>query len=61
MCVEIKDVEAEKVRQQLIQKYDVGVICFGQLIRIAYSAVLEKDIKAIFEAIYSACEELGRK
>ena len=61
MCVEIKDVEAEQVRQQLIQKHDVGVICLGQLLRIAYSAVIEENIKTIFESIYSACEELDKK
>jgi len=61
MCVEIKTTQAELVRQQLLQKYDIGVICFGQLLRIAYSAVLEKNIPTIFESIYAACEDVTNR
>ena len=60
MCVEIKTANAEQVRQLLIQKHGIGIICFGQLLRIAYSSVIEEDIKTIFELIYSACEELSK-
>jgi len=59
MCIEVvKEISAEKVRQILLEKYDTGVIVSDQLIRIAFSAVAKKDIKQLFENIYSACEEI---
>lgn len=58
MCVELKPgLDAEKVRQTLLKKYDTGVITMKNLLRIAYSSVAEKDIKQLFENIYNACKE----
>lgn len=59
MCIEIKQrIDAEKVRQILLQKYDTGVISMGNLLRITFSSVAEKDIKELFDNIYNACKEL---
>jgi aspartate/methionine/tyrosine aminotransferase len=58
MCVELrKGLDAESVRQKLLAKYDTGVIAFGNLIRIAFSAVKTEAIQVLFENIYKACKE----
>ena len=58
MCIELKQ-DAEKVRQVLLEKYNTGVIAMGNLMRIAYSSVAEKDIPEMFENIYKACKEFS--
>ena len=56
MCIQLK-VDAEKVRQTLLQKYETGVIAIGNLLRIAFSSVAEKDIEELFDNIFNACKE----
>ena len=59
MCVKLAEgLDAEKMRKILIEKYSIGVISLGNLLRIAYSAVAVKDVEELFEGIYSACKEL---
>lgn len=56
MCVKLREgLSAEKIRQILIEKYSIGLIALGDILRIAFSAVAEKDVKAMFEGIYNAC------
>ena len=57
MCIELKDMDAEKVRQTLLKKYDTGVISIKNLLRIAFSSVAETDLEELFENIYEACKE----
>lgn len=57
MCIELKDTNAEKVRQALLEKYDTGVISIKNMLRIAFSSVAVNDIPKLFENIYQACEE----
>ncbi|MCF6333610.1 MAG: aminotransferase class I/II-fold pyridoxal phosphate-dependent enzyme [Draconibacterium sp.] len=58
MCVQLADgLIGEEVRKILIEKYGIGVISLGSILRIAYSAVAATDIKELFEGIYSACED----
>jgi aspartate/methionine/tyrosine aminotransferase len=58
MCVKLADgLDAEKMRKILIEKYSIGVISLGNLLRIAYSAVAAKDVEELFEGIYSACKD----
>ncbi|PIF05388.1 MAG: aspartate aminotransferase [Draconibacterium sp.] len=58
MCVKLAgEVDSEKVRKVLIEKYGIGTISLGGILRIAFSAVAAKDIKELFEGIYSACRE----
>ncbi len=58
MCIELKDgLIAEDVRKILLDKYSTGVIVFGNLIRIAYSAVPEAKIAQLVENIHSACQD----
>ncbi len=55
MCVELVDgLNADKVRKVLIEKYSIGLISLGNVLRVAYSAVAAKDVKEMFEGIYKA-------
>ncbi len=58
MCIELKDgLVAEDVRKILLEKYSTGVIVFGNLIRIAFSAVPEAKIAQLVENIHAACQD----
>jgi len=58
MCVELKDtLNAEAIRKILLDKYSTGVIVFGNLIRVAFSAVPQSKIPELFENIYLACKD----
>jgi aspartate/methionine/tyrosine aminotransferase len=63
MCIELRDgLKAEEVRKILLEKYSTGVIVFGNLIRIAFSAVPEAKINQLIENIHAACQDyLGSK
>ena len=58
MCIKLSDgLDAEEIRQLLINKYSIGTISLGTMLRIAFSAVAATDIKTMFEGIYDACKE----
>jgi aspartate/methionine/tyrosine aminotransferase len=58
MCVQLNDtLDAESIRQTLLNKYDTGLIAVGNMLRIAYSAVPADRIPVIFENMYQACRE----
>lgn len=60
MCVAIKPgLEAEKIRQHLLEKYSTGVIVFGNVIRLAFSATPKDKIPALVENLYKACQDLA--
>ncbi|ASB47765.1 aminotransferase class I/II-fold pyridoxal phosphate-dependent enzyme [Alkalitalea saponilacus] len=62
MCVELKEgIDANNVRQLLIEKYSIGVISLNNLLRLAFSAVAAKDVPTLFEGIHSACKELANR
>ena len=52
------ELDAEKVRQLLLDKYDTGVIAFENNIRVAFSAVPTISIPVLFTNMFSACQEL---
>ncbi len=59
MCIELTPkLDAEKVRQTLLSKYNTGVIAVNNLLRIAYSSVAEDYIEQLFENIYNACQDV---
>jgi aspartate/methionine/tyrosine aminotransferase len=61
MCIQLKDsLNAEDIRKILLEKYSTGVIVFGNLIRLAFSAVPQSKIALLIENIYSACKELDK-
>lgn len=56
MCIKLAEgLEGEKMRKLLIEKYSIGVISLGNVLRLAFSAVAAKNIKALFDGIYNAC------
>lgn len=58
MCIELKEgLVAEEVRKILLDKYSTGVIVFGNLIRIAFSAVPESKIDQLIANIHAACHD----
>lgn len=61
MCVRVtSNINAEAVRKLLLEKYSTGIIVFGDIIRIAYSAVPENKITQLVDNIYNACAELAQ-
>lgn len=58
MCIELKNNNAEEVRETLLDKYDTGVISMQNTLRIAFSGVKEEFIEELFENIYNACKEV---
>ena len=61
MCISLnKSIDADKVRQTLLEKYDTGVISLDNNIRIAFSAVSSKFIPELFENIYLACKYFSK-
>lgn len=58
MCVQLVDgLSGDEVRKVLIEKYSIGLISLGNVLRVAYSAVAAKDVKELFEGIYRACND----
>lgn len=58
MCVQLADgLNGEAVRKVLIEKYSIGLISLGSVLRVAYSAVAATDVKELFEGIYEACKD----
>jgi aspartate/methionine/tyrosine aminotransferase len=61
MCIELAPgIEAETVRKLLLTEYSTGVIAMKNLLRLAYSAVAEKDLPELFENIYQACLDVKK-
>lgn len=59
MCLRIKNVEAEKVRTHLLDKYGVGTIAMDtQDLRITFSSMASDDIEDLFDTIAQAVRDL---
>ena len=59
MCLRIKQVEAEKVRTHLLDKYGVGTIAMDtQDLRITFSSMASQDIEDLFDTIAQAIRDL---
>ena len=62
MCVELKEtLNAEAIRKILLEKYSTGVIVFGNLIRLAFSAVPQSKIPELIENIFMACKDYSEQ
>lgn len=60
MCLKLKQVDAEKLRLHLLDKYGVGTISIGSTdLRIAFSCIAEEDIQDLFDIIYQAAQDLS--
>jgi len=62
MCLKLrKGLNAEKIRLHLLEKYSTGVIVFGDVIRLAFSAVPQARIPELIDNLYQACVDLEKK
>jgi aspartate/methionine/tyrosine aminotransferase len=59
MCLRLKTVDAEVLRQHLLETYGVGLISMGEKdLRIAFSCLEEADILELFNIILQGIEDL---
>lgn len=60
MCVKLKTVNAEALRQHLLDQYGIGVISVGDTdIRVAFSCTEVEDIQELFDLIYQGVKDLS--
>jgi aspartate/methionine/tyrosine aminotransferase len=62
MCLKLKGVNAEALRNHLLDQYGVGIISLGESdVRIAFSSVEEEEIEQLFDLIYQGVKDLSSK
>jgi aspartate/methionine/tyrosine aminotransferase len=61
MCVRVLAGDAEAVQQILLKDFDTGIIAFGDIIRIAFSATPLGKIEKLLENIYQAAKKAAGK
>jgi aspartate/methionine/tyrosine aminotransferase len=62
MCIKLKKgLKTEEVRLHLLNKYSTGVIVFGDVIRLAFSAVPQSKIPELLENLYNACKDFDKQ
>lgn len=62
MCIALKKgLNAEKIRLHLLEKYSTGVIVFGNVIRLAFSAIPQNKIQELVENLYRACKDFEKE
>ncbi len=61
MCLKLKTVDAETLRQHLLNQYGVGTIALGETdLRVAFSCTEESQLDDLFELIYQGvCDLTG--
>ncbi|MDR7319366.1 aminotransferase class I/II-fold pyridoxal phosphate-dependent enzyme [Brevibacillus nitrificans] len=61
MCLKLKTVDAETLRQHLLDQYGVGTIALGETdLRVAFSCIEENGIDELFDMIYSGVKDLEK-
>lgn len=62
MCLKLLQVDADKLRLLLLDKYGVGTIAINSTdLRIAFSCVEEEDLEELFQLVYQGINELLKK
>lgn len=60
MCLKLKGVQAEDLRNHLLDHYGVGVISLGEGdLRVAFSSVEEQELELLFDLIYQGHKDLS--
>ena len=60
MCLRLKGVLAEVLRNHLLDHYGVGVISLGESdVRVAFSCVEEQELELLFDLIYQGYKDLA--
>lgn len=61
MCLKLKTVNADELRQHLIREYGVGTIALGETdLRIAFSCIAEESLEDLFDLVYRGVQDLQR-
>ncbi|RCX19751.1 aspartate/methionine/tyrosine aminotransferase [Fontibacillus phaseoli] len=59
MCLKLKMVNADELRQHLIREYGVGTIALGDTdLRIAFSCIAEENLEDLFDIVYKGVLDL---
>ncbi|MCG8568816.1 MAG: aminotransferase class I/II-fold pyridoxal phosphate-dependent enzyme [Spirochaetes bacterium] len=61
MCLKIKSIDAETLREYILANYGVGTIAIGTDLRIAFSCVAEEELEKLFSIIAQSIDELMKK
>jgi aspartate/methionine/tyrosine aminotransferase len=60
MCLRLKTVYAEQLRQHLLENYGIGLIALGEYnLRVAFSCTEEDEIEELFDTIYTGIQDLS--
>ncbi len=59
MCIKLKGVDSEALRQKLLTEYSTGIIAQGDVIRIAFSSTPIDSLETLFDNIYQAGKGLA--
>ncbi len=59
MCLNLKTVDAERLRVHLLDKYGVGLISLGKHdLRVAFSCIEKQDIQELFDTVLKGVRDL---
>jgi aspartate/methionine/tyrosine aminotransferase len=59
MCLNLKTVDAERLRVHLLEKYGVGLISLGKHdLRVAFSCIEKQDIQELFDTVLKGVRDL---
>lgn len=59
MCLKLRTVNAEELRQHLIHNYGLGTIALGDTdLRIAFSCIAEENLEDLFDLVYAGIRDL---
>ncbi|WP_274363843.1 aminotransferase class I/II-fold pyridoxal phosphate-dependent enzyme [Paenibacillus thermotolerans] len=59
MCLKLKTVHAETLRNHILNEYGVGTIALGETdLRVAFSCIEESDIEELFDIIHQGVKDL---
>ncbi|MCS7115324.1 MAG: aminotransferase class I/II-fold pyridoxal phosphate-dependent enzyme [Nitrososphaerota archaeon] len=63
MCIKLKNVDANRVWEALLNKYSTGVICYGEknMLRIAFASTPTDKLEKLFNNIYLACKDCAQR
>ncbi len=59
MCLKLKGISAETVRQRLLNEYQIGVIALGESdVRVAFSCLELEQIEELYDTLFKAVTEI---
>lgn len=59
MCLQLKNTNAEAVRQHLLEQYQIGVIALGETdLRVAFSCLEVEHLEELYDSLYKAVTEV---